>query len=304
MGHEEIPFWIKKDAVRILRQGGELSPIQAWWVNGILKERKEKFRKLQEKSSRDPLTGLYNRSGLQNIAKLMGFSKSQLEERVPSNREHNEITIFAIDLNNLKRANDRYGHHVGDAYIKAVADAIREEGVALRWGGDEMLLARQFTNHEDVAETRKRIQKTAVQNLIDRLTKIHQEEDDSREKKSIAKALKDAATGRFSLAMGSMSVVKQENMPAKQKVFTLKRAVRTASRIIPNFIPLKPQEESGLFHHVVSMEDYLDRNRKKTVADYRDEIIRNADLLGYLHKYTRKRKAKSSFLVKVDAVRK
>ncbi|MBS3070670.1 diguanylate cyclase [Candidatus Micrarchaeota archaeon] len=301
----KIPYSVKKSAVKILRGGeGALSPTQTLWVNAVMKERGEKLRALQEKSSRDAMTGLYNRAGLENIAGLMGFARSQLGERIPSHQEHNEITIFAIDLNKLSKANNTYGHDVGDAYIKAVADAIRNEGIALRMGGDEMLLARKFSGHDDVTETRKRIQETAVKNLLTRLEQMHVEEAEKQAKKNFAKALKAARKGRFSLALGSVSVVKRENMPEKQKMFTLKRAVRAVSRIIPNFMPLKPQEESGLFHHVVSMEDYLDRNRKKTAGDYRDRIIRDADMLGYLHKYTRKRKATSAFLVNVDAVRK
>lgn len=303
---KELPFGVKRQAVSILggREEKELTPQQLAWINGVMQERKQNLRELQEKSSRDRLTGLYNRAGMQKIAGLMGFAKSEMSTRVPSNREHNEITIFAIDLNNLSKANNAYGHGVGDAYIKAVADAIRSEGIALRTGGDEMLLARQFTDHGDVAETRKRIQETAIKNLLGNLKQIHEQEEDKRTKKSIAKALEDAKKGRFSLALGSVSVVKSGNMPAKQPRFTMKRAVRAVSRVIPNFIPLKPQEESGLFHHVVSMEDYLDANRKRTTGDYVDKIIADADLLGYLHKYTRKRKAKSSFLVKVDSVRK
>src|SRR3989344_2570167 len=258
----KIPYSVKKSAVKILRGGeGALSPTQTLWVNAVMKERGEKLRALQKKSSRDAMTGLYNRAGLENIAGLMGFARSQLGERIPSHQEHNEITIFAIDLNKL-------------------------------------------SGHDDVTETRKRIQETAVKNLLTRLEQMHVEEAEKQAKKNFAKALKAARKGRFSLALGSVSVVKRENMPEKQKMFTLKRAVRAVSRIIPNFMPLKPQEESGLFHHVVSMEDYLDRNRKKTAGDYRDRIIRDADMLGYLHKYTRKRKATSSFLVKVDAVRK
>src|SRR3989338_7611263 len=161
----------------------------------------------------------YSGAGMENIAGLMGFARSQLGERIPSHQEHNEITIFAIDLNNLSKANNTYGHDVRDAYIKAVADAIRNEGIALRMGGDEMLLARKFSGHDDVTETRKRIQETAVKNLLTRLEQMHVEEDEKQAKKNFAKALKAARKGRFSLALGSVSVVKSENMPEKQKAF-------------------------------------------------------------------------------------
>ncbi len=284
-------------------------------TNGIEDETVKKFaekylierqrRKEAERENRvDYLTGLLNRrGGIPKVRELLGFSAEEANQKVASNKEHNEATIFALDANNLKRANDRYGHDVGDAYIKAVADALRKEGIALRMGGDEFLLARKFQGHDDVLETRKRIHENLKENLRKRLEELHEGETDRKMKKNFALALKDFKKNKFSLAIGGISVVKREHMPEKLGLFTAKRMVRAVSRYIPNFMRLKPQEESGLFHHTVSMEGYLDRNRKKTTMEYIGSIMRDADLLGYLHKYTRKKKTSSPFLVKIDAVR-
>jgi diguanylate cyclase (GGDEF)-like protein len=49
-----------------------------------------------------------------------------------------------VDIDDLKIVNDRYGHPVGDAAIRAVASAIRSciraDDLLFRWGGDEFLV--------------------------------------------------------------------------------------------------------------------------------------------------------------------
>jgi diguanylate cyclase (GGDEF)-like protein len=55
------------------------------------------------------------------------------------------LTIGVVDVNNFKSINDTYGHQVGDACIRHVADVIRrnirESDWLARWGGDEFVLA-------------------------------------------------------------------------------------------------------------------------------------------------------------------
>ena len=48
------------------------------------------------------------------------------------------------DCNNLKDVNDHFGHGAGDIYIKETAGIMKhvlpEDGICIRWGGDEFLL--------------------------------------------------------------------------------------------------------------------------------------------------------------------
>jgi diguanylate cyclase (GGDEF)-like protein len=53
-------------------------------------------------------------------------------------------TVVMADIDNLKRANDRYGHSIGDQLIRYCAEVLRRElrptDKLYRWGGDEFLL--------------------------------------------------------------------------------------------------------------------------------------------------------------------
>lgn len=90
--------------------------------------------RLEELYVRDPLTGLYNRRGLEIFGdKLM---KNAQEEDRP-------VTIICADVDNLKVINDNFGHEGGDNAILKTAEAIRsglpEGSVCSRKGGDEFM---------------------------------------------------------------------------------------------------------------------------------------------------------------------
>lgn len=83
---------------------------------------------------RDELTGLMNRAGL-----MLELNKMMLH--TPG-----EFSLLMIDLDDLKRINDRFGHAAGDKYIIAASEiiskSVREERdepdvVAARIHGDE-----------------------------------------------------------------------------------------------------------------------------------------------------------------------
>ncbi|MBR4580274.1 MAG: diguanylate cyclase [Lachnospiraceae bacterium] len=78
----------------------------------------------------DALTGLLNREAFNDEI------ESQKDERVV-------YTIVALDMNHLKKVNDRLGHLIGDEYIKKLAQFIKdsfEKGKCFRMGGDEFLI--------------------------------------------------------------------------------------------------------------------------------------------------------------------
>lgn len=96
---------------------------------------KEKIDQLFEFSIKDFLTGLYNRRYLEEVLK-------KLHSMVK--REKEEYAILFIDLDDLKKINDAFGHLKGDEVLKKVAkvikESVRESDWVGRWGGDEFLV--------------------------------------------------------------------------------------------------------------------------------------------------------------------
>ncbi|MBR6478192.1 MAG: GGDEF domain-containing protein, partial [Lachnospiraceae bacterium] len=54
------------------------------------------------------------------------------------------VVVMFVDINYMKRINDEFGHLHGDNAIKTVAESItrnvREDWIAVRYGGDEFLI--------------------------------------------------------------------------------------------------------------------------------------------------------------------
>jgi diguanylate cyclase (GGDEF)-like protein/PAS domain S-box-containing protein len=98
-------------------------------------ERRATERQLRRAATRDPLTGLLNRSALEN----------HLAGAVASARQgaHTGAVVFC-DLDGFKDVNDRSGHDAGDTVLQAVAvrlqAASRDGDVVARLGGDEFVL--------------------------------------------------------------------------------------------------------------------------------------------------------------------
>jgi len=88
----------------------------------------------------DALTGLSNRTSY-----LEALEKYQ--SNPPS-----KLGVVFLDVNNLKRANDNYGHEVGDRLICAAAEVIGNSfgkyGIAYRTGGDEFIVFLEGINPE------------------------------------------------------------------------------------------------------------------------------------------------------------
>jgi diguanylate cyclase (GGDEF)-like protein len=99
----------------------------------------KKNRELTSQSTLDPLTALYNRRYFQDFVRL----QKSVDERSPADVDPAQ-GLLLIDLDHFKSVNDRYGHAAGDAVLVAISrrlrQALREEDMVVRWGGEEFLV--------------------------------------------------------------------------------------------------------------------------------------------------------------------
>lgn len=103
----------------------------------LLKKRVEKYKneikQLKVMAYDDPLTGLLNRRGLWRGV------KRRLEKG-----EEGRIGVLFIDIDDLKKANDKDGHDYGDRQIRGVTElmsrVVRKNDLVARVGGDEMII--------------------------------------------------------------------------------------------------------------------------------------------------------------------
>ncbi|RLL47841.1 GGDEF domain-containing protein [Oceanobacillus piezotolerans] len=73
------------------------------------------------------------------------YSRNYLEKSIDKDMKHGKYGVLLLfDIDNFKRVNDNYGHHIGDKVIIQVAQVIRSIGrdsdIPARWGGEELAL--------------------------------------------------------------------------------------------------------------------------------------------------------------------
>ncbi|ACO03969.1 MAG TPA: GGDEF domain-containing protein [Persephonella sp.] len=114
-----------------------------------------------EKSRRDPLTDLLNRTVMDMIiARTIEISKIS----------ETPFSIAMLDVDNFKRINDTYGHIVGDCVLKEIAKIIkkslRKSDFVFRYGGEEFLVLLPSTDSKHayriMERTRKNIEKASI----------------------------------------------------------------------------------------------------------------------------------------------
>ena len=114
-----------------------------------IKHMEDELRSLAE---RDSLTGVFNRR------QLMILLRRELER---CKRTRTPLTIFYIDVDNLKDINDEFGHVEGDELLKNIAEAfmkgLRKVDIIARVGGDEFVIVIPSTNKRKAEKIIERI---------------------------------------------------------------------------------------------------------------------------------------------------
>lgn len=120
--------------------------------------------RLRSKADIDPLTQILNRRAL--MEKLKG-----------RNLYKNNYSIVMIDIDKFKDVNDTYGHSVGDSVLKELAllvkNAVRENDMFARWGGEEFVVlihSKDIASVERIAEKIRLSIESATFTTVDKIT--------------------------------------------------------------------------------------------------------------------------------------
>ncbi len=110
---------------------------------GLLNDKKS-LEHISDMIFRDPLTGLLNRRFM-NIFLKKEFYRQK--------RYGSALSIMMLDIDKFKAVNDTYGHLIGDKVLRSISkllkNSIRESDMAVRYGGEEMVLICPLTNLEE-----------------------------------------------------------------------------------------------------------------------------------------------------------
>ncbi|HYY54962.1 MAG TPA: diguanylate cyclase [Candidatus Dormibacteraeota bacterium] len=106
----------------------------------------------QRQAITDGLTGLYNRHFMSEQLRLLHSLAT---------RHARGYSVIAIDVDHLKQVNDTFGHEMGDAALRGLANALkrtlRASDVPVKTGGDEFLVLLPDTELAEAARVAKRI---------------------------------------------------------------------------------------------------------------------------------------------------
>jgi diguanylate cyclase (GGDEF)-like protein len=130
----------------------ELSLTRALEHRLLLRENARLFAEVERLAITDPLTGLFNRHKL---------NESLAVEVERGLRYARPLAAIMIDLDDLKRINDRHGHPVGDLVLREVAQGIKSQvrkvDIPTRYGGDEFLVLLPEADVDEATRVANRI---------------------------------------------------------------------------------------------------------------------------------------------------
>ncbi len=110
------------------------------------------FERIQHQATTDGLTGLANHKTFYEILE---------KELWRSRRYGGQISLIMIDVDNLKKINDTYGHRAGDKVIREISrkikECIRQIDTAARYGGDEFAVILPNTSLTDAVVVAERM---------------------------------------------------------------------------------------------------------------------------------------------------
>ncbi len=129
-----------------------IAPAWTYRTFRLIQELEEARNNLEDISTHDYLTGIYNRR----------FMVEQASTILSLSRRHDfPVSLIMMDLDHFKDVNDTYGHARGDAVLVELAAAIRRmirtTDVFGRYGGEEFIVFMPHAGVEDATRLAERI---------------------------------------------------------------------------------------------------------------------------------------------------
>lgn len=116
----------------------------------------------KEFTSRDPLTGAYNRRALQELA---------IAELSRTTRRSGCFALALLDVDHFKQINDEYGNTVGDSVLKhlvmSLEEMLRQSDFVARFGGEEFCLLMPEMDASKAFDILERIRKKLCSKSIE-----------------------------------------------------------------------------------------------------------------------------------------
>jgi two-component system cell cycle response regulator len=124
---------------------------------GLKREINLAQEKMADMSTRDELTGLYNRRY------LMGVLEREVSR---AKRYETDLALCMLDLDHFKRINDTYGHPAGDIVLSEIArmlkECIRQSDLVCRYGGEEFVVILPNTDVKKAKSVTERFRKNVA----------------------------------------------------------------------------------------------------------------------------------------------
>ncbi len=125
------------------------------------------FEKVKAQAVTDGLTGLYNRRYFEEYLK---------KEVTRAKRINQPFSIIGLDLDFLKKINDKYGHAYGDLAIKTIADVLKSNArsidTAARMGGEEFNIILPGVKSDGAMIAAERIRKAIENTNLEKIGNI------------------------------------------------------------------------------------------------------------------------------------
>ncbi|MEI6531412.1 MAG: diguanylate cyclase [Chlamydiota bacterium] len=122
--------------------------------NKTAKKLGNKSRKLQKIAEHDPLTKIYNRWALYEMAR---------KELAKAQRTNQPLSLLMIDFDHFKKINDQHGHLAGDSMLKHFAEllskSLRNYDIVARFGGEEFVIILPNTSPENALLVAEKLRK-------------------------------------------------------------------------------------------------------------------------------------------------